>query len=186
MAEQRKSTPLPPAPITLSNLPERQPYEWIPDVFPTAQKTTTQLVPKIGEPDPLTGDRIEGYYEPGSNTAKLVQKPYGAPNQIAGHELGHAIYRKELTDEQRNQWAQLHTDAVHRMKITNDPWKYFEPGVKYPNDPAHSFAEAYGIYVNEPTYLQNRHPAVYNFIRDLAKFEYRRKETPPSQYKKKK
>lgn len=181
---QKPNKPLPPPPSPDMYGPLS---EVIPDTFPNTQRVPL-YVARFGEKgfyDPTqTGEKtrtngVLGSYNPFSGQTikeiKDTSKPLklspavkihnAARNDKAtvGHEAGHSIYIHDIPSESRYVFDELN----RKTSIT-------EYG---PDDPAHAFAELYGMYVANPEYLQKKAPEIYNFIRNLAGFEYSRKPT---------
>lgn len=177
----RRSNPAAPEPpsnrniLNIGTLPQHQPREWIPDIYPQAQQAQSSIVSHIPVPPDPGGGEVSGHYFPETNTINILSGARIPAPHIAGHEAGHAIYINDLAPQQQADWNALHYRALRQMRATRDPRTYVPSIIRYMDDPAHSFADAYGMYVNDPQTLQSHSPEVYNFIRNMSGFEYSRK-----------
>lgn len=144
--------------------------ERVPDIFNKTQQTTPTIAStnaqlQSGVP---SGQFALGAYIPRENVITMGQGQ--APTSVSGmHETGHAIWHNDLTPEQQQQWAALHKTESQRPGIP------FQAVARYTNDPAHSFAHAYGMYAADPIQMQRQSPEAYNLIRHMSGFEYKRK-----------
>jgi hypothetical protein len=174
--------------------------DWIPDVFSNTQQVPVVQTKSLSEyrtrtvNNPLLmGNYARLGYDPDApyiqvrppNVPGQYPSDYNNPSHTAAHEAGHAIWYQDLTPQNKEDWTVIHSqyiqdwkNAVARWKRTNDPKDLgiARPSfmTRYMNDPAHSFADAYGMYVAQPQQLQKESPQAYNFFRNLTGFEYRR------------
>lgn len=77
------------------------------------------------------------------------------------HEVGHAVWYRSLSWREHRRWAHIHWSHPNLNAV-----------FIYPNDPRHSFAEAFSDYVSRPRVLLRNDPDVYTFFRELIGKEY--------------
>lgn len=100
------------------------------------------------------------------------------------HEYGHAAWRGgDVTPEEKARWRELHDVRLrpHRgghdrssssiQQIRSD--RSIPRAIRqYSDDPGHSFAEMFGLYVAAPTEFKQRYPREYAYFRDVFGREY--------------
>lgn len=157
---------------------QMQPQDYMPDTMPKTKTVTSTVVPrKAIDPDPNSTVRVYGG-DYGDGTIRTISpEGYGLDNntnqhlanRTTAHEAGHAMYQQDLSPQQQSDWANIH------KTILSSNSRYLEAVSKYPGDPSHSFAEAFGEYATEPQNMQKNNPDAYNYFKTLTGFEYSRK-----------
>lgn len=78
--------------------------------------------------------------------------------EVVTHEIGHALYKKFLTDEQKAEWFVWHMQDTEKGKfITNECLENDEE----------DFTESFRIFKSEPEKLQKHDERRYNLIKEL-------------------
>lgn len=80
-----------------------------------------------------------------------------------GHEVGHAKWHQAMDRNTRDRWKKLHakTYGQETPKITQGMVPYWD-------EPSHSFAGAYGDFVNDPEAVRKTNPEIYKFFQNLT------------------
>lgn len=147
------------------------PAEMTPDAFPNAQQTVYSMNQQpINDAERQVGMSALGLYT--GKQYSLDQGTYSQPQVFlrpnAGgdtkvHEVGHSIFRDDLTPDQQTAWLNF-------AKANKD--KY--PLNIYDYGPTEGFAASWSDYANNPEYLQKTSPEIYNYLKNLAGFEFAR------------
>jgi len=142
--------------------------DWILDVFAKAQQAQVGLVPGVKERD------ARGSYDPSTN--KISIDPYfKTENDTAAHEAGHAIWSQDLDPATQNAWTQLHQKALQEYNARPKAGQYANVpsyALRYPNDPSHSFADAWSQYSTSPERFKKENPEAYSMLMKASGFEY--------------
>lgn len=120
-------------------------------------------------------DAVAEYY-PDAN--KIVLDPAkgaidDAEQRAYPHEVGHAIWGSTLPDFIKEQW-----NHIHKAQLTADTSERgaLRGFVNYPDDPSHSFADVYAMFVGQPELLEWQRPALYNWFRAVIGREYKKRD----------
>lgn len=116
---------------------------------------------------------------------EVINRVFGGEHQqVLTHEVGHSIWLNSLNRDDQKRWQQVHAASIRRAPstVTNPGTAdvflenyQLDPFRRYPDDPAHSFADAYGRYVTDPEWLKRSFPEAYNFFKNKFGFEYSRR-----------
>lgn len=124
-----------------------------------------------------TMDNEYGNYSPDTNSIHL-SVANGATEDTNQHtyphEIGHALWDHTLPEFIKDQWNHIHTAQLNNVD-ENGLHKLNSVGY-YPDDPSHSFADAFGMYVGEPETMESQVPAVYNWFRAVVGREYKKRD----------
>lgn len=124
--------------------------------------------------------RVGGDYP---NNMLIARKGSDTPD-VWTHEVSHAIYAKDLTQAQRDEWDQHHNavlaqmgqelraagvtspkDPNFRAALARIKPKYLRAIVNYADAPYESFAEASGQYQANPSAFLKEHPVEYALMK---------------------
>lgn len=133
---------------------------YIPDNFPLAQKVPTIINDNLDKANLGQYNFNIPAFQIRSNTS----------SKTMAHEAAHAMWGKDLSDQDKLKWTVLHNQYRNNLGDMNLPY----PMIGYANDPSHSFASSYGEYASDPKSLLEYHPEIYNFMRKLSGVEFSR------------
>lgn len=151
--------------------------------FPRSEKTKfymtdPQMLQRMG-----LGPRTLGIYDRETNQAfSGVYDP-----QTVAHEGGHGLWDAIGPDkfsktgiEIQREWERLHGEALNNILDNIKAGRNYNmdqsnPFIQYSDDPAHSFAESYGLYVTKPKKMKIAYPQEYKFFQDLENNKKKRK-----------
>jgi hypothetical protein len=116
----------------------------------------------------------------------LISRKGADATDVYAHETGHAIYEKDLTPAQRQEWERHHAQVLSSVKselsrsgITSPRDPNFKAAlsqvtahypraiVNYPDSPQESFAESVAQYMSNPKAFRAAHPTDYHLISDF-------------------
>lgn len=113
------------------------------------------------------GNRV--VYQPDGTTRVNRQRTIGQYVGSVMHELAHSAWFKgDITKEQKAKWTKHHNEVqadenAHKSTAMTN----------YPDDPGHSFVEAYQEFVLNPTRYKEEQPEEYELVREIVGREYR-------------
>ena len=166
-----------PVPERMSNL--------LPPHFVNARKTAwgTPLGKEIpGRPDadaqyglsfdprkePVVEDPNHKGYRLSPNTVTVEPSVIDTPAS-ATHEIGHAIYDRDLTKQQREEFDWIVEQAA---RSPNPPKAIARYAAEFPDDPYNrhheTFAELWGHYMANPTAFKAAYPGIYDTLKRFA------------------
>lgn len=99
-----------------------------------------------------------GFYDKGRGRIFVLS---GFSDFTLAHEAGHAVWHHDLSRRRQAQWRLIHKTHPCMTAV-----------VVYPDDPQHSFAEAFAGYVVQPMRMFQDEPDVYLWFRDVSGTEF--------------
>jgi diguanylate cyclase (GGDEF)-like protein len=120
----------------------------------------------------LWSDGLPGDLRPNRiMTAKLPDGPRAVETVL--HELGHAVYERDLTDDEKRRWEAMHAakrmqwadGTASAMLPSQQPAAFDDP--RFRDHAWHTFAPYFASYIQTPNALKQREPDVYAFLKDI-------------------
>jgi hypothetical protein len=129
--------------------PEAVPEFTTPMAFPTARQVTFGKHPLVQR----------GFYNPLTNTVYLGEKGRTYAKTVI-HEIGHAIWFRDMTPEQRQEWFKLDPEGGRGVGSLFSATSSFQ-----------NFAEDWARFLLQPTWYRTKFPDRYRFMVRLSGME---------------